>query len=42
MNFDYTDKNKALIQQVKDFMEMHLYPVETEINHFYNLFKALI
>jgi acyl-CoA dehydrogenase len=36
MNFDYTDKNKALIQRVKGFMDKHLYPVEAEINHFYN------
>jgi acyl-CoA dehydrogenase len=36
MNFDYTDKNKTLIQRVTDFMAMHLYPVEAEINHFYN------
>jgi acyl-CoA dehydrogenase len=35
MNFDHTDRTKALIQQIKDFMTMNLYPVETEINEFY-------
>lgn len=35
MNFEHTEKTKALIQRVKDFMEMNLYPVETEINEFY-------
>ena len=32
MDFEYSDKTKALIQEVQTFMEHYIYPVEDEIN----------
>ena len=33
MNFDYTDKMKALIATLEAFMAAHVYPIERERNH---------
>ncbi|MFT4790105.1 MAG: acyl-CoA dehydrogenase, partial [Paraglaciecola sp.] len=30
MNFDYSDKTKALITRLEDFMQEHIYPVEQQ------------
>ncbi|PSR12842.1 MAG: acyl-CoA dehydrogenase [Bacteroidetes bacterium] len=35
MNFEYTEKTKALIQRVQDFMDVYIYPLEQEVNAFY-------
>ena len=37
MNFEYTDKVKGLIQQVQDFMDRYIYPVEQELNAYYTI-----
>lgn len=35
MNFDYSDKSKALQQKLKDFMELHVLPIEKEVALFH-------
>ncbi len=32
MNFDYSDKVRDLMQQVQEFLNTHLYPIEQELN----------
>ena len=34
MNFDYSDKSKALQEKVNQFMHTYIYPVEKEVNEF--------
>jgi acyl-CoA dehydrogenase len=36
MNFDYSDKTKALQEQLTQFMDAHIYPVEKEVSAFYH------
>lgn len=36
MNFDYSDKTKALQEQLTQFMEAHIYPVEKEVSAFHH------
>lgn len=36
MNFDYSDKTKALQEQITQFMEAHIYPVEKEVSAFHH------
>jgi acyl-CoA dehydrogenase len=35
MNFDYSDKSIALQQKLKDFMEIHILPIEKEVELFH-------
>lgn len=32
MNFEHTDKVKALLQKLQDFMDTNIYPIEQEVN----------
>ncbi len=34
MNFEYTDKSKALQEQLDRFMQLHVFPIEDEYNDF--------
>ena len=34
MNFEYTDKAKALQERVSTFMDQHVYPIEREYEEF--------
>ena len=34
MNFEYTEKSKALQKRVDDFMQEHIFPIEKEYNEF--------
>ena len=35
MNFEFSDKSKALQDKVKSFMDQHLYPIEKEAQDFF-------
>ncbi|MCB0630930.1 MAG: acyl-CoA dehydrogenase family protein [Saprospiraceae bacterium] len=35
MDFDYSEKSLSLQQRLKDFMQEHIYPIETEVNGFF-------
>ena len=32
MNFEHTDKVKDVLKRVNDFMEEHIYPIESEVD----------
>ncbi len=36
MNFEYTDRSKALQDKLRQFMDAHLYPVEAEVTAFHS------
>ncbi len=35
MDFEYSDKVKALRERLIDFMDAHVYPIEKERDHFH-------
>jgi acyl-CoA dehydrogenase len=41
MNFEYTDRMNDLIAKVKSFMDNHIFPVEKEINAYYEQHETL-
>lgn len=41
MNFEYTDRMNDLIMKVKSFMTQHIFPLESEINAFYENHETL-
>lgn len=41
MNFEYTTRMNDLITKVKSFMEHHIFPIEREINAYYEQYETL-